>query len=90
MENIQERVKDHEERIRRLEESDIEQKIKLTNIEKSQAEIKLMINEGNNKLLQTLIDNNTTRNESKLLDRKEIWGIVALVVGALLTYLGLK
>lgn len=87
---LQEQLKDHEHRIRRLEESDIEQKIKLTNIEKSQAEIKLMINEGNNKLLQTLIDNNSMKNNIKITDRKELWGIAALVIGAICAYFGLK
>ena len=56
------RLDDHEVRIRKLEESDVKQQIQLANIEKSQSEIKLMINEGNNKLLEALISNNTTEN----------------------------
>lgn len=38
-------LKDHEIRIRKLEENDIQQRIQLTNIEKSQGEIKLMMSE---------------------------------------------
>jgi hypothetical protein len=54
MENkfVEEKLKDHDEklkdtegRIRRLEESDVQQKIQLTNIEKGQSEIKLMMSE---------------------------------------------
>ena len=81
---------DHEVRIRKLEESDVKQQIQLANIEKSQSEIKLMINEGNNKLLEALISNNTTANKIKVSDRKEFWALVSLIVGAVLAYLGLK
>lgn len=84
------RLDDHEIRIRKLEESDVKQQIQLANIEKSQSEIKLMINEGNNKLLEALISNNTTTNKIKVSDRKEFWALVSLIVGAVLAYLGLK
>lgn len=84
------RLDDHEIRIRKLEESDVKQQIQLANIEKSQSEIKLMINEGNNKLLEALISNNTTANKIKVSDRKEFWALVSLIVGAVLAYLGLK
>lgn len=87
---IDEKLQDHEGRIRKLEESDIKQQIQLANIEKSQAEIKLMINEGNDKLLSALISNNTTNNSIKLTDRKEIWAIISLIIGGVLAYLGLK
>lgn len=87
---ITEKINDHEIRIRRLEESDIEQKIKLTNIEKTQAEIKLMINEGNNKLLETLISNNDTRNSIRTIDRKELWAIIGLIIGGILAFFGIK
>lgn len=68
----------------------IKQQIQLANIEKSQVEIKLMINEGNDKLLSALISNNTTNNSIKLADRKEIWAIISLIIGGVLAYLGLK
>jgi hypothetical protein len=42
---VVDQLKDHEGRLRRLEESDVAQRIQLTNIEKSQAEIKLMMSE---------------------------------------------
>lgn len=105
-------LKDHEIRIRKLEENDIQQRIQLTNIEKSQGEIKLMMSEQskeqmkqNKEQIQALnsvtndmikyFQNQTSKNidnESKIKtqDRKELWGLVALVVGALLTWLGLK
>ncbi|NFF79165.1 hypothetical protein [Clostridium sporogenes] len=43
--DMEHQMQDHENRIRKLEESDIRQQIQLANIEKSQAEIKVMINE---------------------------------------------
>lgn len=108
MENIQEQVKDHELRLRRLEESDVQQRLQLANIEKSQSDIKCILNEQgkeqlkqaerqqevfNNftkEILQVFTNKEKTTNEIKVKDRKEIWGIVALLIGALLTYLGLK
>lgn len=90
MEQINIRIDDHELRIRKLEESDIKQQIQLANIERSQSEIKLMINEGNNKLLEALIDNNSAGNKIKLSDRKELWGLASLIIGAILAYFGLK
>ena len=42
---IEKQLSDHECRLRRLEESDVQQKIELANISKSQAEIKLMMTE---------------------------------------------
>ena len=43
---IEKQLTDHENRLRRLEESDVAQKIELSNISKSQAEIKLMTTES--------------------------------------------
>lgn len=42
---IDRQLLDHENRLRRLEESDIQQRIELSNISKSQSEIKLMMSE---------------------------------------------
>lgn len=42
---IEKQLTDHENRLRRLEESDVAQRIELSSISKSQAEIKLMMSE---------------------------------------------
>lgn len=42
---LEKKIDDHEDRLRRLEESDVQQRIQLTNIEKSQVDIKLMMSE---------------------------------------------
>lgn len=44
-EYLEKKIDDHESRLRRLEESDVQQRIQLTNIEKSQSDLKLMITE---------------------------------------------
>ena len=42
---IDKQLSDHEARLRRLEESDVEQRLELSSISKSQAEIKLLMSE---------------------------------------------
>lgn len=89
---------DHENRIRRLEESDIRQQVQLAEIQKSQSEVKLLVMESNseqrktlNDFTKTMIDtfagtikhNNKTNNSIRLIDRKEFWGSVAAIVGIL-------
>lgn len=88
--SIGKQLDNHEERIKKLEENDIQQRIQLSNIEKSLAETRLDIKASNDKLLDAIIDNNSTRNKIKLSDRKELWAIVSLIAGAILAYLGLK
>ena len=95
-------LQDHECRLRKLEESDVRQQIQLSNIEKSQSEIKLMINDSNKeqqntlrefteKILTTftsnLTNNNKTNNAIKFLNRKELWAVVGILVGAFIAYL---
>lgn len=87
---IEKQLDDHEGRIKKLEENDIQQRIQLSNIEKSLAETRLDIKASNEKLLDAIIDNNSTSNKIKLSDRKEIWAILSLIIGGVLTYLGLK
>ena len=87
---IEKQLDDHEGRIKKLEENDIQQRIQLSNIEKSLAETRLDIKASNEKLLDAIIDNNSIRNKIKLSDRKEIWAILSLIIGGVLTYLGLK
>lgn len=87
-----------------LKMSNVEVKAKLINLELGNEQIKNMINEStkeNNKVTMKLIDTINTDKEArnkialsenniKLADRKEIWGIVALVVGAIITFLSTK
>lgn len=85
--HIDNAIQDHETRIRRLEESDIKQQLQLANIEKSQSEIKLMINEGNSKLLDTLISDKKCKTESKILDSKQFWAIIVIIATAVMGYI---
>ncbi|MCT8978859.1 hypothetical protein N4T77_19975 [Clostridium sp. CX1] len=99
--NELETLQDHEKRIRRLEESDIEQRMQLASIEKSQAEIKLMINENSKEQQKTLneftekivttftsniTEDNKTKNKIKFYNTKEFWAITAAVVTAVVAY----
>lgn len=93
-----EMLKDHEGRIRKLEDSDIKQQIQLANIEKGNAEIKLMINditrEQRNtlndftaKMLSTLTqsvkEDNKTKNKVKFYNTKQFWAVLLALVGIL-------
>lgn len=99
--NELEMLQDHEGRIRKLEESDIRQQIQLANIEKSQAEIKVMINESSREQQRTLneftekilntftsniTDDNKTKNKIKFYNTKEFWAITAAIVVAIVAY----
>lgn len=95
--NITKQLDDHESRIRRLEENDIKQQMKLTEIQKSQAEIKSLVletdkeqsknlNDYMNRILQTLTDTVSTKNKLKLIDRKEFWAVIAAIITAIVTY----
>lgn len=90
-------LEDHEQRLRKLEESDIKQQIQLAEISKSQSDLKVLVmetskeqnrtlKESNDKMLEAILGNNSLKNDIKLKDRKEIWAIVSLIVGALITY----
>ncbi len=93
---FKETLRDHELRIRKLEDITHELKYQLMNIGKSQADLKaivLDINREQSKHLEALMSNiiKLTNNavnkhsEIKLLDRKELWAIVALIIGALIS-----
>lgn len=80
-----------------LKLSNVEVKVKLSNIELSQEQIKNMINETSRdnqkviiQLLDTLKEDKGTDNKIRLQDRKEIWGIIGGIVAGILTWLGLK
>lgn len=89
---------DHENRIRRLEESDIRQQVQLAEIQKSQSEVKLLVMESNkeqsktlSEFMKTMLDsmtstikeNNKTKNKIKLLDKKETWVAISTLIGIL-------
>lgn len=95
-ETIEKQLDDHGVRIKRLEESDIRNQMLLSEIQKSQAELKVLVIETTkeqNKSLEkftdkmidtvtTVINNTVTTNNSiKLTDRKEFWGVVVALVG---------
>lgn len=66
----------------------------MANIEKSQADLKVLVLETNKeqsnmlkKFMEQILNNNTTTNQIRLIDRKESWGLAALVVGYLLSHI---
>lgn len=88
----------HDHRIRKLEESDIRQQIQLANIEKSQSEIKLMINEQSREQQKTLRDftetmlttfttniqnDNKTKNNVQFYNTKKFWALLISLTGIL-------
>lgn len=96
-----EKWENHEDRIRKLEESDVRQQIQLANIEKSQSDIKLMINENSKEQRQTLNDftskildtftnniqnDNKTNNDIKFYQTKEFWAILGVVAAGIIGY----
>jgi len=63
---IEKQLSDHENRLRRLEESDVQQRIELSNISKSQSEIKLMMSEqAKEQMKQTEKQQDTLNNFTK-------------------------
>lgn len=91
-ENAIENIKDE---IELLKLSNVEVKIKLSSIELSQEQIKNMINEtakDNQKviiqLLDTIREDRENKNKIKIQDRKELWGILGIILAAVITWLG--
>lgn len=83
-------LNDHETRLRKLEKINYEQQIQMKSIENGLNEIKIMQQQTTNKILEMLEKNQTTTNNINLLDRKELWAVVSLIVGGVLAYLKLK
>lgn len=81
---------DHEERIRSLEKINYEQQIQMKSIENGLNEIKLMQQTTTTKILDMLSDNQTNTSKINLIDRKELWAVVSLLVGGIIAYLKLK
>lgn len=86
IEYLEDKVDDHEERLRKVEENTMEMKYELLNIVKSQSDIKALVLETNKDLTKTIKDSVSTNNQIRLIDRKELWGILALVVGGVVGY----
>jgi len=87
MKFLEEKVQDHEDRLRKIEEHSMEQKFQLLNIEKSQSDLKLLVIEQNDRLIKQITINSNVSNEIKLIDRKETWAVVALVLGLTSPYI---
>lgn len=100
--NDSEMLQDHEVRIRKLEENDIRQQVQLGEIQKSQAELKVLVmdtskeqqktlNEFTEKILTTftksISTDNKTKNKIKFYNTKEFWAIGAAVITALIALL---
>ena len=88
IEYLENRINDHEKRLRIIEENTTEMKYELLNITKSQTDIKSLVLETNkelsetlNNMAKTIKENVITNNQIRLIDRKELWGILALVIG---------
>lgn len=93
IEYLENRINDHEKRLRIIEENTTEMKYELLNITKSQTDIKSLVLETNkelsetlNNMAKTIKENVVTNNQIRLIDRKELWGIFALVVGGVIGY----
>lgn len=95
---LRDQVNDHEQRLRKLEESDLKQQIQLANIEKSQAEIKCLINENSreqqktlndftNKVLDTFTNEKKSEGEEKFYNTKQFWAIISATVAAIVAFL---
>lgn len=86
IEYLEDKVDDHEKRLRKVEENTMEMKYELLNIVKSQSDIKTLVLETNKDLTKTIKDSVATNNQIRLIDRKELWGIFALVIGGVVGY----
>lgn len=95
---LRDQVNDHEQRLRKLEESDLKQQIQLANIEKSQAEIKCLINDNTreqqktlndftNKVLDTFTTDKKSKREERFYNTKQFWAIISATVAAIVAFL---
>ncbi|WP_010249238.1 hypothetical protein [Acetivibrio cellulolyticus] len=92
---VQEQLKDHEDRLRSLEKTQIEMKYNLLSIEKGQSDLKLMVSEVNNnqnKLINKFIDSDL---DIKKSNNKNIWSlifkiwvVIAPIITGIAVYLG--
>lgn len=73
---VQEQLKDHEDRLRSLEKTQIEMKYNFLSIEKGQSDLKLMVSEVNNnqnKLINKFVDSDL---DIKKSNNKNIWNLI--------------
>jgi len=89
--NHENKMDDHEDRLRKLEGNAMEMKCTLASIEKKQTETNCLILEQYkeqskliNKMLDQVGSTIKTDNKIKLYDKKEFWAIAALITGYIL------
>ncbi len=92
---VQEQLKDHEDRLRSLEKTQIEMKYNFLSIEKGQSDLKLMVSEVNNnqnKLINKFVDSDL---DIKKSNNKNIWNlifkvwvVIAPIITGIAVYLG--
>lgn len=80
-------VSDHEDRLRTLEKLNYQQEIRMASIECGIGEIKKNQYEQFNKLLEHITNKDNQITNHSIWQSKELWGIIALVIGAVVTYL---
>ena len=83
MAEIQEQLKDHECRLRTLEQTQIEMKYGFLSLENSNKDIKFMIQDLNknqsellNKFVTCTLDGNKTDETIKLTNNKNMWSLI--------------
>ncbi|MCD3254351.1 hypothetical protein [Clostridium botulinum] len=90
--DIENRVDNHEVRIKKLEESNVKMELQLQEISKGQSDLKALIyatqqstqdvlKESYQKMIDTVTSTINTDNNIKLTDRKEFWGILGTIIG---------
>ncbi|WP_052113128.1 hypothetical protein [Clostridium novyi] len=90
--NLENKVDEHETRIKKLEESNLKMEIQLNEISKGQSDLKAliyatqqntqdMLKESYQKMINTLTSTIQTDNNIKLTDRKEFWGVLGTIIG---------
>lgn len=91
--SVEKRLDDHEERIRFLERTGTETQMKLLSIEKSQADLKITVMEGNKqtndnltKLLNKFVDNEISGNKNKWNLAFKVWAVAGPVITAAAAY----
>lgn len=80
-------MEDMQEDIENLRMSETEIKVKLNSIETTQIEIKAMIQDSNNKLIDTIREDRKNENKIKLQDRKELWAVASAILSAIVVKL---
>jgi septal ring factor EnvC (AmiA/AmiB activator) len=83
-ETVIEQLKDHETRIREIEKNSIEVKYNLLSLENGLKDIKIMVNEILNKLVNVTIDNSKVDTEIKKNNNQKFWEVL-FKIGAILS-----